>query len=301
MKDLNLLSVFEALWRDHSVTVAAENLGVTQAAVSGSLKRLRAEYDDKLFVLVGRRMEPTPLASELAPQLLNALEMIRGTHVGHARFDPATAKRLFTVRTRDIGEAVCLPRILVALGQTAPGIRLRTVFGPIPETLGGLANGHIDLALGFLPSLETDIHRRFLFKQHYVCVMRRGHPLAGSELTADLFHRADHLLVEYSGSGHIVIERALVDAGARDRIKLRMPQYLAAPHYIVATDLVWSAPAVLAESLAEHYALVIKPHPLPMSLPEFDVALYWHDRFHRDPANMWFREFVSTQLASLAD
>jgi DNA-binding transcriptional LysR family regulator len=301
MKDLNLLVVFEALWRDHSVTVAADALGVTQAAVSGSLKRLRAEYDDKLFVLVGRKMEPTPLATELAPRLLDALEMVRRTHAGRAQFDPSTAKRVFTVRTRDIGEAVCLPRVLVALAQSAPGIRLRTMFAPIPDTLNGLANGQVDLALGFLPSLETDIHRHFLFKQHYVCVMRREHPLAGIELTAERFSQAEHLLVEYSGSGHLVIERALIEAGARHRIKVRMPQYLAAPHYIVSSDMLWTAPAVLAETLAEHYPLVLQPHPLTISLPEFDVALYWHDRYHRDPANKWLRDFVAAQLVPLGD
>ena len=115
VKDLNLLYVFEAMWRDRSVTDAAEQLGLTQAAVSASLKRLREEYGDKMFTLVGRRMEPTPLAVELAPQLLDALAMVRKTRVERGRFDPLTARRMFTVRTRDIGEVVCMPHILSAV------------------------------------------------------------------------------------------------------------------------------------------------------------------------------------------
>ena len=290
MKDLNLLYAFEALWRDRSVTVAAERLGLTQAAVSGSLKRLREEYGDKLFTLVGRRMEPTPLAAELAPQLLDALALVRKTRAERGRFDPSTARRMFTVRTRDIGEAVCFPRILAELGRSAPGIRLRTVFLPIPETMSGMAAGQIDFALGFLPSLETGIHSRLLMKQHYVCVMREGHPLAQARLTPKRFSESEHLLVEYSGSGHLLLERALVEAGARNRIRVRLPQYLAAPHFVIGSDLLWSVPAVLAETLKPHYPLVIKPHPLP--LPEFEIGLYWHDRYHRDPANKWLRDFV---------
>jgi len=296
VKDLNLLYVLEALWRDRSVTVAAERLGLTQAAVSGSLKRLREEYDDKMFTLVGRRMEPTPLAVELAPRLLDALAMVRKTRAERGRFDPSTARRMFTVRTRDIGEVVCFPRILAALGQSAPGLRLRTLFRPVPETMSGMAAGQIDFALGFLPSLETGIHSRLLFKQHYVCVMREGHPLADAKLTAKRFVESEHLLVEYSGSGHVLLERALVDAGARNRIKVRLPQYLAAPHFVIGSDLLWSVPAVLAETLKPHYRLVIKPHPL--SLPEFEIALYWHDRYHRDPANKWLRDFVVQQFAA---
>ena len=294
MKDLNLLHTFEALWRDRSVTAAAERLGLTQAAVSGSLKRLREEYDDKLFTLVGRRMEPTPLATELAPNLLDALAMVRKTGAERGRFDPTTASRMLTVRTRDIGEVVCLPYIVSGLIRSAPGIRLRTVFRPIAETMSGLAGGQIDFALGFLPALGTGIHRRLLCTQHYVCVMREGHPLAKARLTAQRFSESEHLLVEYSGSGHQQLERALVEAGARNRIRVRLPQYLAAPHVIMASDLLWSVPALLAETLLPHYPLVIRPHPL--SLPEFEVGLYWHDRFHRDQANNWLRDFVAQQF-----
>jgi DNA-binding transcriptional LysR family regulator len=299
MKDLNLLYVFEAMWRDRSVTVSAERLGLTQAAVSASLKRIRGEYDDKMFTLVGRRMEPTPLAVELAPHLLDALAMVRKTRVERGHFDPSTARRMFTVRTRDIGEVVCFPRILAALGQSAPGLRLRTLFRPIPDTMSGMAGGQIDFALGFLPTLETGIHSRLLFRQHYVCVMREGHPLADARLTAKRFAESEHLLVEYSGSGHAVLERALVDAGARHRVKVRLPQYLAAPHFVIGSDLLWSVPAILAETLQAHYRLVIKPHPLP--LPGFEVALYWHDRYHRDPANKWLRDFIVQQFAADGD
>lgn len=241
-------------------------------------------------------MEPTPLATDLAPQLLDALSMVRKTGADRGRFDPTTARRMFTVRTRDIGEVVCFPRILAALGQSAPGIRLRTVSRPLPETVSGMASGQIDLALGFLPALEAGIHRRHLFMQHYVCVMRSGHPLAEAELTPERFAQSEHLLVEYAGSGHVQLERALVESGARSRIRVRLPQYLAAPHFVISSDLLWSVPAVLAETLSAYYPLITRPHPLP--LPEFEIGLYWHDRYHRDPANKWLRDFVVQQFAA---
>jgi DNA-binding transcriptional LysR family regulator len=295
MKDLNLLYVFEAMWQDRSVTDAAERLGVSQAAVSSALKRLRAAYADKLFVQVGRRMEPTPMAVELSSNLLEALNMVRRSQAAPPGFDPSQAVRTFTIRTRDVGEVVCFPRVLAEVAETAPGVKIRTVFMPIAETLVGMAKGHIDLALGFLPSLETAIHRRRLFSQHYVCVMRKGHPLQKVPLHRELFLAQHHLLVEYSGSGHQVIEKALIDAGAKERIRVRLPQYLSAPHFVQSSDLLWSAPAILAETLAHHYPLILKPHPLP--LPDFDVSLYWHDRYHQDAANRWLRELLITRLA----
>lgn len=290
MKDLNLLYVFEAMWRDRSVTLAAENLGLTQAAVSSALKRLRQEHNDKMFSQVGRRMEPTPYAVGASHQLLTALAMIRTASNAHTPFDPATSRRQFTIRTRDVGEVVCFPKIFSKVAQEAPAVRLRTAFLPIDDTVSGLASGRLDLAIGFLPSLETSIHRRPLFTQHYVCVMREQHPLAQSTLSYDMLRELDHLLVEYSGSGHLVIERALIDAGARHQIKIRLPQYLSAPHLIISSDLIWCAPVELAQTLSEYYPLVLKP--MPLELPSFEIALYWHDRFHRDPANKWLRELI---------
>ncbi|AKC80634.1 LysR family transcriptional regulator [Xanthomonas arboricola] len=296
MKDLNLLYVFEALWRDRSVTIAAESLGLSQAAVSSSLKRMRQEYGDPVFTLVGRRMEPTPLAESMSARLLDALSMVRKTDE-RTQFDPDQSKRLFTIRTRDIGEVICLPAVFSALQAQHPGIRLRTVFRPMTDTLTGMSSGQIDLALGFLPSLENGIHRRRLFEQHYVCVMRSGHPLAKNTLTQQRFCASDHLVVEYSGSGHQILEKSLTEAGIRHRIRIRIPQYLSAPHFICTSDLIWSVPAALAQVMAKSYPLVIKPHPL--KLPPFEIALYWHDRFHRDPANKWMREFISEQLSGV--
>lgn len=183
---------------------------------------------------------------------------------------------------------------MAGLQEAAPKIRLRTVFKPIDETIAGLASGRIDLAMGYLPSLQNAIHRKVLATQRYVCVMRAAHTLAPKKLTLDLFRKQDHLLVEYSGSGHLVLERALNEAGAKNHIRMRIPQYLSAPHFVMTSDMLWTVPAVLAETLAKHYPLILKP--LPIMLPDFEVALYWHERFHRDPANHWLREFIAARV-----
>jgi DNA-binding transcriptional LysR family regulator len=191
-----------------------------------------------------------------------------------------------------------LPYIQERLLSAAPQSSIQTVYAPIDETLSALATGRMDVALGYLPSLERDIYKRVLFQQQYVCVMRAHHPLtANPEFTLEEFLAQDHLLITYSGSGHILLERALVEAGAKSRIKLRMPQYLAAPHAILASNLVWTAPQALANVLARYYPLAIRP--LPLALEPFEVALYWHQRFHKDPANVWFRSLITEAIQSI--
>ena len=290
MKDLNLLYVFEALWRDRSVTIAAENLGLTQAAVSASLKRLRATYGDKLFILVGRRMEPTAVAIDISQPLIDSLNQVRKTTGVPQPFCPEQSQRMFTIRTRDIGEVVILPALYRKLQGIAPDIKLQTLFTKVEDTIPALGNGRLDVAVGYLPSLEQDIHRKPLCKQRYVCVMRKGHPLEKEVIDAETIARADHLLVEFGGTGHLLLERALIEAGARDRIKVRIPQYLSAPHCLLASDLVWIAPEILASTLSRYFPLTYRPEPF--GLDPFEIALYWHDRYHHDPANRWFRSMI---------
>ena len=290
VKDLNLLYVFEALWRDRSVTLAAENLGLTQAAVSASLKRLRATYGDKLFVLVGRRMEPTAVACDIAVPLIESLNLVRKTTGIPQPFCPEKSPRTFTIRTRDIGELVLLPTLYRELQAIAPCIKLHTMFTRVEDTVPALGNGRLDVAIGYLPSLEQDIHRKALFKQRYVCVMRKGHPIENSTLDAKTLSMLDHLLVDFGGSGHQAVEKALQELGARDRIKVRIPQYLSAPYTLLTSNLVWVAPELLASTLCRHFPLTYVREPL--GLDSFEIALYWHDRYHRDPANRWFRSII---------
>jgi DNA-binding transcriptional LysR family regulator len=86
--------------------------------------------------------------------------------------------------------------------------------------------------------------------------------------------------------------------GLRQQIKVRIPQYLSAPHFVISSDLLWCVPKVLAHTLACYFPLVIKE--LPQPLPEFEIALYWHDRYHRDPANKWLRQFIVCEINEMA-
>jgi DNA-binding transcriptional LysR family regulator len=294
MKDLNLLYTFEALWRDHSASIAAENLGVTQAGVSASLKRLRQDFGDKLFTLVGRRMEPTPFAIQIAPLLLQSLELAREARSHSATFEPLLCKKKFKLRMRDIGEVVCLPSILKYLLKSAPESKIETEAGPLEDTLQGLSTGRIDLAIGFLPQLQTDIHCSNVFKQKYVCVFRKGHPLENIHLTYDIFLTQRLLCVDAGGSGHFALEKALVDVCGKESIQLRIAQSLAAPHILATTNLVWVAPDALAKTFEKSFPLVIRP--LPLDIAPFEIAMYWHDRYHRDPENKWLRETVGEAL-----
>lgn len=74
--DMNLLVVFMVVFRELSVSRAAEHLSVGQPAVSGSLVRLRNCFDDQLFVRCGRGIQPTEKASQIAEALIPAMSAL---------------------------------------------------------------------------------------------------------------------------------------------------------------------------------------------------------------------------------
>lgn len=211
--------------------------------------------------------------------------------------DPAFFEQHVAQAKADIGEATLLPQMLAHCQQHAPKVRLHTLLSPLETTNQKLADGRVDLAIGFLPALEAGVHRRELFTQHYVCAMRAGHPLLKSRITLAALARVDHLAIDYTGTGHALVERQLREQGLERTVRLRTPHYLAAAPILTATNMVCLMPEMLALAMGTSHGIAYKP--IPLKAMHFPIALYWHDRFHRDPGNRWLRAvFVKLFAAS---
>jgi DNA-binding transcriptional LysR family regulator len=286
--DLNLLLAFEALFRHGSVTRAAEQIGLSQSAMSSALGRLRRQFGDPLFVNTRSGMLPTPRALELAPPLMEALAMVRGAIGSREVFEPRTSTRTMRVYMTDVGEMVLLPRLMRHLHAHAPSMRIETAQLQAAELAVRMETGDIDLAVGYLPQLTGKIRRARLFEEHYVCMTRPDHPLGRrSALTLKEFLGARHVLIASMGSGHQALERALADRGVHDNVALRVPHFVVVPLIVAGTDLIVSLPNQVAKVSAS--IAKVKVHPLPIPVPSFEVSLNWHERVENDAANQWLR------------
>ena len=152
--DLNLLVLFDAMARLRSVSRAAEAIGLSQPATSAALARLRAVFDDALFLRAGAQMEPTPRAQALAPVVQRVVQAIQSEILQPAGFDPARAERSFTLLTPDIGEVAFLPGVLRRLRQEAPQVKLVALSMPRSAAAQALEAGEAELAVGFFPDLQ---------------------------------------------------------------------------------------------------------------------------------------------------
>ena len=288
--DLNLLVVFTRLLAERRVSKVAESLGVSQPAVSNSLAKLRRHFGDELFLRTPKGMEPTPFAEQLAESVNYALSMIHSGINQRSSFEPESAQRAVTIGMTDIGEIYFLPKLIERLRREAPGVTLSTVRNTAVNLRDELESGKVDLALGLLPQLKAGFFQRRLFMQRYVCLMRRGHRLDKRRLSLTEFSAAEHLVVVSAGTGHGKVDELLERSGVRRHVRLTVPHYVSVGHILSSTDLIATVPERLADRLIEPFGLAKVSHPA--KLPEIAINLFWHAKYHREPANRWLRGLV---------
>lgn len=285
--DLNLLVLFESIWRTRNLTATGAQLGLSQPAVSRGLARLREAYGDELFLRQQRGVEATPFAQGLAEPVAAALAIVRKT-IEKPSFSPATDARRFRVALSDIGERYFLPRLAGWLAQHAPGVSIDTVSPSRAELLTGLASGEIDLGVGFLPGLGKQVQERRLFLEKFVYIARRGHPKVNGRLLVAQLRELPHVVGSPYGTQHAAaVEKVLTGPRVRAEVVMRVRSFLSIGPIVGGSDLVAVVPSNLAALVAEHVGLqLIAP---PVAFPGFEVSMVWHRRFGEDPGGAWLR------------
>lgn len=295
--DLNLLELFETVYRMRNLTAAGAQLGLSQPAVSRGLGRLREMYGDALFVRQQRGVAPTPFADALVAPVGAALRTLRATLV-RPTFDQSAQARRFRVALSDIGERIFLPRMMEYLDRHAPRVVVEAVSPTQEKMHEGLAAGQIDLAVGFFGTLSKQVHHRRLFRERFVYVARQGHPVVQGALRREQLRTLAHVVGGPEGMQHAAaVERVLASPRVKARVALRVHSLLCVGPVVAGTDLVGAIPSNLAAMVASHMPLqLLDP---PVQFPGFDVAMVWHQRFHRDPASEWLRGVFVTLFDGL--
>jgi DNA-binding transcriptional LysR family regulator len=295
--DLNLLRVFDAVMTEQNLTRAANHLAMTQPAVSNALRRLRDALKDDLVIRTAHGVKPTPRAEELWPIVRRSLSELEAI-ITPETFDIARAQNTFRMAMVDATAALWLPSLVGTILKDAPRIKIRMMPLTTRDPRAMLLRGDVDLAVGFFPGVtaqladghKSQIRHERLYTGQYVCVMRKGHPLAEQEMTLDTYCSVDHLLVSLSGKPHAVIDDVLASMERERRILLTVNQFFTAGRIVASSDLITVLPRHLIGSTGMSDQLVVKE--LPFLTPEEHVDMLWHERDARNPAHNWLREHL---------
>lgn len=288
--DLNLFTVFEAIYTEGSVTRASQKLNLTQPAISHALGRLREMFDDPLFIRQGHAMVSTPLARNMIDPVRRALRGLEVTLNGLDRFDPATTSKQFKLALRDVLEATILPPLVKNVSRTAPLVDITASQVDRRALESELAAGTLDAAIDVLLPLSSDILRTRIDQDTTVVVARKGHPAIDGSIDIDTYLKQDHILTSSRRKGQGLQDFELSRFGMERRIRLRCQHYFAACRVVSQTDLVLTMPERYARIANLQFDNQILPFPL--EVPAFDVFLYWHSNVDNDAANRWLREEI---------
>lgn len=290
--DLNLLLVFEAMYRLRSVTAAADELSISPSALSHALSRLRSTLSAELFVRVGHTMQPTAYAEYLAGPVSDALAMLSRGLSQAREFDPLNSDRTFVIAATDYTAFAILPYFISHIQQAAPKLRFKIIYSRGLESAEDLAAGRIDFALAAYVegAIEPtpDIESFDWLDDEFVVIASSNHPTIQGGLSLEQYLEARHVVVIPWNDATSSIGKVLDRLGLQRDVAVQLPSLLAAPFIIARSGMIMTVPHHAAKILQDSAPISIYPTPFPT--PRFIMKIYGHIKHSRTQAHIWVRE-----------
>ena len=298
--DLNLLIYLDVLLREKNVTRAAEQLGVTQPAMSNILRRLRNLFNDPLLIRSSEGMTPTERALELQPRIRDALSDLSMILEPRTEFRPYTSNRVFRIMTSDYAEATLVPRLVKALRSEAPNVVL-DFLTPSDVSYRDMEQGKVDLAINRFNEIPQSFHQVLVWRDSFSCLLNNKHP-ASSNLNLKSYLDAQHIWVSKTGMGVGFgvnpekqaglgwIDQALERIGQKRKISVFTRHYQMPALLASNVDLIATLPTRIARLQAKSQNLLIKDPPF--YIPEFELKMAWCPLLYHHPAHRWLRQLI---------
>ncbi|WEE79795.1 LysR family transcriptional regulator [Comamonas testosteroni] len=285
--DLNLLVALDMLLSEASISRAAEQLHMSQPAMSNALSRLRTYFEDELLVQVGRRMELTPRAEMLKDAVRDVLVRIDSSITAQPEFVPATSNREFRIFVSDFTLSTLMPYVLARAYAQGPRIRF-SLLPQVEEPTRSLERAEVDMLV--MPSnFCTPEHpTENLFSERFQCLVWEQSPLAHGALSVDRYLAAGHVEMRPPAINASSLEAQLFTReGLSRRVDVTCFSFASAPALIVGTDRIATVHGRLAKQATARYPVVIREAPL--ELPPMNQVLQWHCYRTNDPGIAWLR------------
>ena len=302
--DLNLLPVFDALMREQHLSRAAENLAMSQPAVSNALKRLRQSFKDDLFVRTARGLKPTSRAKELHAAIQPALHMIQ-SGVAEPEFEPAHSDQTLNLSLNAATEFLVAPYLMAWLRHEAPNMKVRLHPDHLDDIPAQLKDGQLDYAIEYVPYSDHQFHEQILAQENLHVICAKTHPKFQGSISRAQFEAAPQVtLVPRSSQAHkqshlrgTPIEQLMGGNLPERNIVMHVASFVSIPDIVAATDLIAIVPSRLAQ--LARYQDKLQLLEVPFVYPKVDIRLLWHKSREKDPSHQWFMERIEKLIKML--
>jgi DNA-binding transcriptional LysR family regulator len=298
--DLNLLVYLDALLRERNVTQAANQLNLSQPAMSNGLRRLRELFNDPLLVRTSEGMTPTERALELEPVVREVLSKIDQAVQPRGDFEAGTAQRIFRIMASDYAESTLFPSVLGKLRTQAPGLTL-DIMTPSDVSFLDVERGKVDMVINRFDSMPQSFHQIHLWDDSFTCVLSPENPVL-KDFTLENYLQANHVWVSKTGMGVGVgvdpsdvqrlgwVDAALNRLGKKRQIRVFTRHYQAAMTLAEQNDLIVTLPTRAAQLKLNNPRVVLREPPL--EIPPLELKMAWSPLLQHNPANKWLRKLI---------
>jgi DNA-binding transcriptional LysR family regulator len=295
--DFNLLVTLDVLLAEGSVAGAARRLRLSPSAMSRALARLRETTGDPLLVRAGRGLVPTPRATELRERVSQLVQEAQAVLRPAKRLRLKQLVRTFTLRTREGFVENFGPDLIARVAREAPGVRLCFV-QKLDKDSAPLRDGLVDLETGVVgQTAAPELRVQALFRDRFVGVVRRGHPLGEGDITSARYAAGRHIDVSRRGLGKGPVDETLRPFGLEREIATIVGGFAVALALARASDLIATVP----ERHTGNLRAGMHSFALPVPTPEITVSMLWHPRLDADPGHRWLRGCVRDICAGSSD
>jgi len=305
--DLNLLVYLDVLLRECNVTRAAEELGISQPAMSNSLRRLRDLFGDPILVRTSDGMTPTDRALELQPMVRKVLSAAEQAILPKTEFNPMESSRIFRIMASDYTESTLFPVLLRELRKQAPNIRL-DIMTPSDVSFHDVERGKVDMVINRFDSLPQSFHQVHLWDDSFSCVMSSNNPVKDN-WNLQSYLSSKHIWVSKTGMGVGVgmtpddvqrlgwVDEALSKQGVKRDISLFTRHYQVALLLAEQDDLIVTIPSMSAKSIAgSDRVVILEP---PFEIERMRLKMVWSPLLQHDPGHKWLRQLIKSVSVEL--
>lgn len=299
--DLNLLVYLDVLLREKNVTKAANQLNITQPAMSNGLKRLRTLFNDPILVRTSDGMVPTERARTLSPAIRKILLELEEALHGEENFNVETSQRIFRIMASDYAASTLLPRLLKRIHEIAPNVTL-DIMTPSDVTFHDVEAGKIDMAINRFDELPQSFHQKTIWRDSFSCLLSASDPIA-NKFNLDSYLESEHVWVSKTGFGVGVgmvdpedvvklgwVDEALALQGKKRDIRVFTRNYHVAMQLACEGGLIATLPSKAAK-LHEHDSRFKTMKP-PFDIPPLELKMIWSPLLHHDVSHVWLRQLV---------
>ena len=283
--DLNLLTIFEAVYVHKGIVNAAKVLNITPSAISQSINKLRALFPDPLFIRKGQGVTPTAYATHLHKHIsqgmeafLNALDLTGNTQ----------RERVITIATSPAIGALIMPVITQKLRAVFPQILLHNI--AINDAVSQLNQRQVDLLIDSYPHSGQTITHHVLYQDSVHIFCRAGHPALALPATADNLSHYEFALLQPEGQRYTTILRRLQEHLGERRCGFSSYNLLTQAALVSESDM-------LGLITSGMFSLVDRIWPLkmidfaPLREEKIDIALHYNKLSAQEPL---LKEIVGT-------